>query len=213
MAEQASRYQHEPLKTPYPNGEVLQPEPLFELDDFDNRDEHFAAVEHLVDTGVADYHDAKQQLAYDTEAYDFIETHGIVAPRGVTVELGERALAVARLMDSISVQNRSAGAHASAGYEGGIASRYANVDGVLGGMSSKAAAHRRKEGEAIEILAKTEELRKAGFDEQSIANSEDSIRYELSGYRRAGKKTAYRRRRQKEIAEHTAHTVHGKGRK
>lgn len=213
MAEQAPEYRNEPLETPYINGEVLQPEPLFELDDFDNQDDRFAAVERLVDAGVANYYEAKQRRGYASETYDSVETHDTPAPRGVTVKLGERALAVAQLMDGISAQNRSAGAHASADYEGGIASRYANVDEVLGGMSSKAAAHKRKEGEAIEMLAKTEALRQAGFDEQSIANSEDSIRYELSGYRKADKKTAYRRRRQKEITARTARIVYGKDKK
>lgn len=52
----------EPATTPFENGRVL---PQEETVEFSNDDEHFAAVDKLVDSGVADYHDARNRLGYD----------------------------------------------------------------------------------------------------------------------------------------------------
>lgn len=53
---------NEPLKAPYENGRVLPHEGTTE---FATDDEHFNAVEKLVDGGVTDYHGARHRLGYD----------------------------------------------------------------------------------------------------------------------------------------------------
>ena len=57
-----TEYSGEPLETPYENGKVLpHEEPQVYFDDAT----HFAAVEKLVDSGEADYHEARQRLGFD----------------------------------------------------------------------------------------------------------------------------------------------------
>jgi len=199
---------NEPTETKYPNGNVI---PENEQDDFDGQDAHFEVVDKLVDEGVANYAEARDMKGYDPDKYE-AAAHAAEHDEhpGVAVELGERAAAVAQLMDGISEQNRAAGALSALQNSEAFNSRYADPGKVADRMAAKAAHYQHAEAEAIETLSKTAALRAIGFNEPELHDARDSIEHDLVPFRTAGAKAARNRKHEKTITERTAHTVHNK---
>lgn len=56
---------NEPLETPYENGRVMADEPR----EFTSEDEKFEEVDRLVDSGVANYQEARDRVGYDSNDY------------------------------------------------------------------------------------------------------------------------------------------------
>lgn len=221
MTEVHPGYGNEPLKTPFEDGKVLHDA---ELPEYDSQDEHFAAVDRLSDLGVANYADAAKRLGYNADDYETVDTSSTdidtdseidalfsmdvknhTPMPGASVSLRERAYAVGRLMDGISMQNKLSGATRSSG----LSARYSNSAEVLDGMKQKAEGYRRDESRAVEMLAKTAALRAVGFNEAEIAASEAGIRRNLSKVRGTGAAAVRLRNKQKNVTAKTSKKVTG----
>lgn len=225
MTEMHPGYGNEPLETPFEDGKVLHDT---ELPEYDSQDEHFAAVDRLSDLGVANYADAAKRLGYNPSEYEGVntpttdidtdseidalfsmdaskDTKNHTPMPGASVSLRERAYAVGRLMDGISMQNKLSGATRSSG----LNASYANSAEVLNGMKQKAEGYRRDAPHAIEMLAKTAALRAAGFSESEVAASEAGIRRNVAHAQGIGPAAVRLRNKQKNVTAKTAKKVTG----
>lgn len=202
----------EPTETRYPNGGVLPDRDLPDYGEvYPDEDAHFKAVEVLVDQGVANYAEAREAKKYNADMYEAeADTPNRDPKPGVAVELGERAAAVAQLMDGISEQNKAAGALSALDHGATFSRQYSNPGQVVDRMVAKASKYEHAEDEAIETLSKTAALRAIGFSEQDVTESQESIDHALIPLRVASPQASRARRKQKEITERTAHTVHQK---
>ena len=207
-------YGNEPTETRYENGGVLEDSQLAE---YGSQDEHYAAVEHLVDTGVANVADASARLGYDPaeyakqEAEDELDALFAAKPQnydphpGAAVSLDERAAAVTELMDGVNVQNRLNGARRS-----GALNKYSNPERVQEGMERDARFHRQAQGRAVETLAKTAALRAIGFTELEALASQVAVNREFSQHQGTGQRAVAERAKQKKRVQRTANKIAGR---
>lgn len=209
MAEYHEGFGGEPIEArENSNGHVIEEH---SPNGYSSRDEHFKAVDALVDQGVANYADAARRLEYDAQKYEDDESidklfamssaDTTVTP-GAAVSLKERAQAVGELMDGISAQNQLSGAQRS--FDKSLKQRYKDPQAVLRGMQEKSAVYRAGRPRAVEALAKTAALREAGFSEQEVAASRAGIERNLSIVSGTGDKAVRLRDKQK---DRTARTV------
>ncbi len=187
-------------------GEILKPQPQPEVSAAEKR------IDYLVDTGVADYDTARKIVeaemggAFDAhESAEDAQESEEDAPRaaGVSVSLAERALVVEKLMDGISQANRANGASVAVQYDEAFNKRYADPEYVVDAMHDKARGSMRGEAGLIERIAKTEELREAGFTDTQVQYAAHGIKSRLRELRGTGPRLVKERRTEKNVTKRT----------
>lgn len=179
-------------------------------------DETFDAIDRLVDVRGISYDEARRivsakssyerpEPALSSRVPEAPSSSPIEAPRGASVDLAARALALENIMATYNQLNKTMGATITSQYpDNAFEARYAHPEEVRENMGRKAAGMLHRNEADFKVLSAAADLIAVGFDQDEVTRQERRLKSELLDTYGPGKVYAPTRKRLVRTAKRTA---------